>query len=281
MDACLNRATLALDTTSADVIRSAFSAGFRFVEISAQRLGEAIDQAPDLVDILGSQGIVPIHGGWNTRLHWPRERFTASLQAVGSRMAFAARHGSTGGTLDLPRPGLDANLEEWHEEIIDRISAVCELADQVGLSVLVEFNGLHSPQLAPVYSDVRQALGIIEDIKLPNLGLLVDSFHWHSSGGTVDDLRLIPDRMPLFVHINDAPALARAELDDSMRLLPGDGVIDLPGLVTELRRRRYTGQLSVELKNPVLHAMDPVQAARRALEAVRSVAGLSDPGVEP
>lgn len=39
----------------------------------------------------------------------------------------------------------------------------------------------------------------------PNAGLLLDSWHWHTSLGTVDELRALTNDQVVYVHVNDAP----------------------------------------------------------------------------
>jgi sugar phosphate isomerase/epimerase len=109
--------------------------------------------------------------------------------------------------------------------------------------------------------------------------VLLDTFHCHASGLTAEDLALIPPGTPLFVHLNDAPPLPVGLLADTQRLLPGQGVIDLKGLLRGLTGRGYDGPVSIELKNPGLHALPLEQAARRAFDAGQAVfraAGLVD-----
>ena len=81
----------------------------------------------------------------------------------------------------------------------------------------------------------------------PNVGLLLDSWHWHHAGATTQDvLNAGRDRI-VHVHFNDAPNLPPEQIRDNQRLLPGEGVINLTGLLQALQKIGYTDALSVEV----------------------------------
>lgn len=278
MELCLNRATLPLDTPAAQVITAAQAAGFTRIEMSARRLREAVEDGPCARDLITGGHILPVHGGWSIRLHWEKERFERALTAVDAEMEYVSRLGSRSGALVLPRKAAHSSVTlPSRQELTDRIRRVAERAAAHGLDVVVEFNGLHADD--PAECGLRtfgETLAVIDDAG-PNVGVLIDSFHWHASGGSLADLAEIPPAMPIFVHLNDAPQVDRAVLEDSMRVLPGEGCIDLQGLISTLRGRRYAGALSIELKSPALHAVGPGEAARLAYQSgVRLLAGRPD-----
>ncbi|WP_329431167.1 sugar phosphate isomerase/epimerase (plasmid) [Streptosporangium sp. NBC_01495] len=278
MRLCLNRVTLAENTSPALFLRAAHAAGFGLVEMSARRLAEALQADDGVRDLLGPGGVVPIHGGWSIRSHWQEAAFRAALPIVAREMEFVAALGSRSGALVLPRPDLGGPAAPGRTVLVDRIRRVCDLAADRGLNVVVEFIGLHPHRLtdaalgdqAPCRT-LADALDIVARVERPNAGILIDTFHWHASGATPADLAQVPAEMPLVVHLNDAPPIPAAALDDSQRLLPGHGVIDLMGLLGALHARGYTGPLSIELKNPHLHAMAPVRAAEYAWKAAMTV----------
>lgn len=62
-----------------------------------------------------------------------------------------------------------------------------------------------------------------------NVGLLLDAWHWYTSGNDKADLELLTAKDVVDVHVNDAPAgVPIDEQVDGVRCLPGEtGVIDL------------------------------------------------------
>ena len=57
------------------------------------------------------------------------------------------------------------------------------------------------------------ALELLAAIDRPNVGLLLDSFHWYTAEGTLGELQGLTASEVVYVHVNDAPA--GVALDDS------------------------------------------------------------------
>ena len=105
----------------------------------------------------------------------------------------------------------------------------------------------------------------------PNVGLLLDVWHWHHAGATTAEiLKAGKDRI-VRVHFNDAPNLPAADIRDNERLMPGEGVIDLQGALKALQKIGYEDALSVEVFGRNLKNMTPEEGARLGLETARAV----------
>lgn len=100
----------------------------------------------------------------------------------------------------------------------------------------------------------------------PNVGLLLDSWHWHHAGATTQDIVHAGRERIVHVHFNDAPNLPPEQIRDDERLLPGEGVINLVGFLRALRSIGYHDALSVEVFGR-LKNVPPEEAARRGLAA--------------
>jgi sugar phosphate isomerase/epimerase len=86
-----------------------------------------------------------------------------------------------------------------------------------------------------------------------NTGVLLDSFHWHTSGGTRKEIEHLDHHEVVGVHISDAVA-GRATVDQ--RALVGEtGVVDISGFLTSLRAIGYLGPLTVALRNADIRPM--------------------------
>jgi 2-keto-myo-inositol isomerase len=138
-----------------------------------------------------------------------------------------------------------------------------DAAAREGIRIAFEFLGffdcpIRTPQLA---GQVLEGLDGVD--------LVLDSCHWHASGASsLDGFRV--ERLAM-VHLNDAPAKEPARIEDADRLLPGEGVIRLPQLLAELRKRGYRGPFSLETFNPDHWAADPREIATRGREALRAL----------
>ena len=105
----------------------------------------------------------------------------------------------------------------------------------------------------------------------PNVGLLLDVWHWHHAGGTTADILKAGKERIVHVHFNDAPNLPPEEIRDNERLMPGEGVIDLQGALKALQTIGYEDALSVEVFGRHLKEMTPEEGARLGLDSARAV----------
>jgi sugar phosphate isomerase/epimerase len=82
----------------------------------------------------------------------------------------------------------------------------------------------------------------------PNVGILLDAWHWYTSRGTLDELRALKPEQVIYVHVNDAPAgVAIDQQVDPVRDLPGaTGVIDITGFLRALKTIGYDGPITPE-----------------------------------
>lgn len=127
-----------------------------------------------------------------------------------------------------------------------------------------------SPPVPFVWT-LRDTLALCAD-SAPNVGVTLDAWHWHHSGGTTADIRAADPSRVVHVHVSDARAMPAEEVRDDMRLLPGEGVIDLVGFFRALAAIGYRGGVAPETIGPrIPDTMSPEESARLALEATRSV----------
>lgn len=104
----------------------------------------------------------------------------------------------------------------------------------------------------------------------PNVGLLLDVWHWHHAGATTEDIINAGRDRIVHVHFNDAPNLPPEQIRDNQRLLPGEGVINLTGFLQALQKIGYTDALSVEVFGR-MKGKPPEEAARAGLQSSLAV----------
>jgi sugar phosphate isomerase/epimerase len=168
---------------------------------------------------------------------------------------------------------LTAPYDSDHARLSDRLGAIANLAENYGLSALMEFFPWTTvPDLATVAKIVAAASS-------PNVGILVDTLHFDRSGSSLDQLKLIPPEWLPMMHLCDAPSekpttvegllhTARAE-----RLPPGEGGIDIAAILT--RMPDHT-QITLEVPMQRLTGLEgPEAVARRVHDAtLRLLAGM-------
>jgi len=166
------------------------------------------------------------------------------------------------------------NVVEFYGHAVDTDAAaeafahVCDVAAPHDLLVHLEF----LPWAG--IPDLEAGWQIVQRADRANGGLLVDSWHFFRSGSTLEQLRAIPGHRVNYVQIDDAPATPEADLSDETqhrRLLPGQGDLDIVGLLRTLRDIGCEAPIGPEVFSDEL-ASQPVDAVAKTIaEATRSV----------
>ncbi|MDK9696537.1 MAG: sugar phosphate isomerase/epimerase [Siculibacillus sp.] len=157
--------------------------------------------------------------------------------------------------------------------LVASFATLAEAAASFGLTADLEF----MPWTA--VPDARTALAVVEAAGASNGGVLVDALHFARSETSLDDVAAIPRERLHYAQFCDAPAEIPATVEGLIhdarhrRLLPGDGGIDLAGLVARLPADLPIG---LELPNETAKAELGVEAwAARAIERARRLFVLS------
>jgi sugar phosphate isomerase/epimerase len=106
-----------------------------------------------------------------------------------------------------------------------------------------------------------------------DVGLLVDSWHWHHAGGTVEEIVAL-GALVRHVHVADAADLPAEAVRDEERMLPGAGIVDLAAFTQALDAIDYTGFVSPEVRGYVCRSQ-PVACAREGLRMTRTALGIA------
>jgi len=110
-----------------------------------------------------------------------------------------------------------------------------------------------------------------------NFGVTCDSYHFWSGLNKLEDMDQIRPGEIQHIHFQDVPDMPRELLDNSTRIIPGDGVSPINAMLRKLAQKTYAGPLSVELFLPKFQEGDPYEIAReirQKCEAVMSKAGV-------
>jgi sugar phosphate isomerase/epimerase len=180
---------------------------------------------------------------------------------------FAAALGSTTMYRSLP-----ASSERPADELLPilrrRVSMCAEVLREQGMEFAIEVLGpLHRRREGPHEFVWRLSdAATFAEACGHDVGLLVDSWHWHHAGDTIQDIVDVGDRI-LHVHVADAPDISAEAIRDDQRLLPGEGVVDFAAFFSALDAVGYSGMISPEIRG-YRCSRGPVDCARRALTAV-------------
>jgi sugar phosphate isomerase/epimerase len=105
----------------------------------------------------------------------------------------------------------------------------------------------------------------------PNVGVVLDSWHWHHAGATAADIVRAGKQGIILVHISDAAAMDPDKVLDNQRLLPGEGIIDFGAFFGALKKIGFEGSISPEPLGRIPKDMPPEEGARLGLESTLSV----------
>jgi sugar phosphate isomerase/epimerase len=198
--------------------------------------------------------------------------FGKDLDRLGDAASFSAAIGCPR-MITWLMPSSKTPKAELRALYLKRFSACADVLARSHVRLGLEFLGpLHLRQQEPYEFIWRmpEMLAFARECG-PNVGLLLDVWHWHHAGATTGDIIKAGKDGIVHVHFNDAPKLPPDQIRDNERLMPGEGVINLVGFLRALQQIGYRDALSVEVFGKFLEKMTPEDAARRALEASRGV----------
>ena len=276
----LNPATAGSGLALPDYVALAKNHGFSAIEFSIGEAAELVKNTSfdNVASLFNESKILPIT--FNLPLEWREDEdtFESGLSELKSLAKLAQDLGSSRCiTYVLPDNG--EPLAEYSSRSIRRFQQIGKVLEDQGVRFGLEFIGpshFRTDSQNAWFYDIPGALHVVGQVEngaeLENIGLLVDCFHWYTSGGTMMDLASIPLEKIVHVHINDAPDLPAGMQNDAVRLLPGaSGTIDIVGFLGTLGALGYDGPVAVETFSEELRALAPDEAASRAAVAVAGV----------
>jgi sugar phosphate isomerase/epimerase len=165
--------------------------------------------------------------------------------------AFGGRHVSAG---------------EFRGGELDPVAAAKRLAEAAGRAA--ERDLLVAVEAFPwsAIRDYGTAVDLVRRSGAPNAGLLVDVWHFFNGGASPDLLQDLPGAGVAAVQLNDGPRVHDDLLVNARatRRLPGEGELDVVGLVQAVERTGFTGPYCVEVNTPGFRALPLEEAAERA-----------------
>ena len=233
--------------------------------------------------LLAENGLVL--GGWGLPVDYQGDdqKFRDTLAQLPRQAALARDLGCTRFATWMMPASNDLAFAENFERMRKRFREICLILKDHGCALGVEFIGPKTLRAQFKYEFIWNLPGMLElcaAVGTGNMGLLLDCWHWYTSGGDLGQITGLRPEQVVYVHVNDAPAgVERDEQVDNVRAMPMEtGVIDLPGFLKGLDRIGYDGPVTPEPFDKRLQAMRPLDAAKAAAEAMRKAwqaAGLS------
>lgn len=268
----LNGATI-MRSPIEDDIEIASECGYDALEIWAGKLDTYSVNAPmeNLAARMGELGLVPwcINSVENITCRGSTGRAEV-LEELRRRVADAAVLGAP--SIVVVPSCRDEPIS--HQDAVGHAVEVLRAMSDVSGDVALAFEFLGKPGCT--VPALGMAIEIVEQVDRPNVGLVIDTFHFYAGGSDLADLQRVPLDKLLVVHLNGCEDLPRSELTDAHRLYPGEGSIPIASILKPLHDRGYDGVASIEIFRPEYWNQDPREVAQTALGQATTV--LADVG---
>ncbi|AWT59746.1 MAG: Inosose isomerase [Candidatus Moanabacter tarae] len=223
-------------------------------------------------------------GSWGLPVLWngTDEEYSNGLAKLSEFAKIASKIGANRAILWIPSGSNDRKFIEnfrWH---VHRLRPISVILQEYGCRLGLEFIGPRSQRVGKQYGfiyTIGGMLALCEAIGTDNVGLLLDSWHWHTSLGAIEDLRSLKAENIVHVHVNDAPyGVGFWDFIDHERGMPSaTGVIDLIEFLKTLKDIGYDGPVSPEPFNSKLGRLPVEQAVseiHESLEPAWQAAGI-------
>lgn len=283
---CLNPAFFGINSGPFETIEMAGRHGYEGIDLNFTAAADAITArggATKLRDALDSAGLrtgaaILLPGTFAV----PDNEWDAAAKSLSSLARMACDSGFTRSTMVVLPFHEKFNFAKNLEFHVTRIQQVAPVLADYGIRLGLEYvapETRRAPYPFEFVHDLKAMLELIERTGQPNVGLLLDSFHWYCASETPGDISALQNRQVVVTHVNDAPlGRTRRQQIAFERELPGStGVIDLAGFLGALAELDYDGPVTCEPMSKLLnaklaeeslaevkHSLDRVWPARQA-----------------
>jgi sugar phosphate isomerase/epimerase len=274
----LSPGAIGIGATFEEAMQLAQVSGFAGIDVGIGAMAALAEEkgAEHVRDLFAAAGLKP--GGWGLPVNWrgSEEEFQAGLKDLPRLAAAGQAIGCPRVVMWILPSSNELPFEENFEFHVRRFRPCAEILKDHGCRLGLEFIGPKTLRAGAKYEFIYTMDGMLElcaAIGTGNMGLLLDGWHWYTSGGTVEDLRRLTNEDVVYVHINDAPAgVPLDEQIDNVRCLPGEtGVIDNVNFLKCLQEIGYDGPVTPEPFSQRVNALPPAEAAQVTAEALNKV----------
>lgn len=275
---CLNTGTIRGQELGIEQeIRVAAAAGYNGIEPWVRSINQYVEKGGKLSDlrklisdsgltvdsaIAFSQWIVDDPEKRRLGLEEARRDMEVLREIGGTRIAAPPAGATSEGKLDL-------------FAVAERYRTLLQLGDEIGVVPQLEVWGF-SVNL----SRLGETVMACTEADHPKSCILPDIYHIFKGGSGFGGLKLLSDAAVHVLHMNDYPASPpRAEMNDSHRVYPGDGVAPVSEVLQMLGCSCSELTLSLELFNRDYWKQDAALVAKTGLEKMRASVAAAFPGL--
>lgn len=232
-------------------------------------LGPAMKEGTEQTkDFLASKALKPTVVGCPVNFREDESKFNDTLKGLPEAAKFAAGIGCARMTTWV-MPSFDVPKSEMWKLLRGRFGAIAKVLADYDVRFGLEYIGpLHLRMRSPhLFACTLREMQNLAREAGPNVGVLLDSWHWYHAGDTLADIEKAGKDGIVHVQVADSPKLPPDEIRDNERLFAGEGVIDLKAFFATLRKIGYEDGVSPEVFGRGIKEMPLEEGVRLGYES--------------
>jgi sugar phosphate isomerase/epimerase len=227
----------------------------------------------DWVEIMKAKGIRYGAGGLPVQFRRDEEQFRKSLARLPKQADVLRQLGAERMATWIMPGSNDLTYLKNFEQHRRRLREAAKVLRDYNIRLGLEFVGPRTSRARFRFPFICTQLGmmeLVEAIDTGNVGLLLDSWHWYTSHGTVRELLQLSNKDIIHVHVNDAPSgIPTDQQVDNRRKLPvTTSVINLKGFINALVKIGYDGPVECEPFDQELRKLEDNAALKKTIDSL-------------
>lgn len=271
----LDGGSIGVNAGQRELINLAHEYGFESVSAHVDYLAEISPAERDeLLADMKEKNLVWGNAGLPVQFRSDQDTFVNDLKALPAKAAGLEKAGVTRITTWIMPNHPELNYLQNFRQHAYRLREVAKILGDHNIRFGLEYVGPKTLQIDKEYPFMRsmsETKELIAAIGEPNVGFVLDSFHWYTAGEDVDDILTLVNEQVVACDLNDArTGFERNEQIDGKRELPmTTGVIDIQAFLNALIKIGFDGPVRAEPFNQALRDMEDEMAVKTTAQAMK------------
>jgi sugar phosphate isomerase/epimerase len=270
----LSCGALGVKASQTEAIDYAARYGFDVVDADGRYLGDlAQADLTRLLDSMKAKNIGWAMAGFPTEFRKDDAAFSESIKTLPAYAAGVERAGVKRVTTWISPNSADLTYMQNLRTHARRLREAAGILNDHGIRFGMEYVGPKtswSTKRFPFVHSMAEMKELMAEIDRPNVGFVLDSWHWYTAGETKKDLLTLRGDQVVSVDLNDAPAgiPVDQQMDGKRELPAATGVIDAASFLGALQAIGYDGPVRAEPFNDAVRKMAPAEALTATKAAI-------------
>lgn len=249
--------------------------GYDSVEADSNFLASLDESAlKRFLDDMKSKNVVWGNAGMPVEFRRDEETFRKGMTDLPRRAKALQQAGVTRVTTWISPASDELTYLENLKQHGRRLREVATVLEDHGCRFGLEYVGPKLSRIPRKFAFVhcmREMRELIAEINKPNMGFVMDSWHWYTAGEGIAELKTLTNKDVVSIDLNDAPTgLPLDKQVDSQRELPcATGMIPIADFLNTLNSLGCDAPARCEPFNAPLRAMTPEQALQATVTAMK------------